>query len=89
MLLPPPQFSISHTVNWSVATLWFSRLAMTYSIQNSKMGEGAEWQHVNIRVEREETVHCLQEGTWWHQAEEEIRPVRCSVSHRGYIILGN
>ena len=59
---------------------------MTYSIQNSEMGEGGEWQHVNIRVEREETVQCLQEGTWWHQAEEEkreIRPVRCSVSHWG------
>ena len=43
---------------------------MTYSIQNSEMGEGGEWQHVNIRVEREETVQCLQEGTWWHQAEK-------------------
>ena len=66
---------------------------MTYSIQNSEMGEGGEWQHVNIRVEREETVQCLQEGTWWHQAEggweeREIRSVSCLVSHRGYIILG-
>ena len=52
---------------------------MTYSIQNGEMGEGGEWQHVNIRVEREETVQCLQESSWWQQAErglEEIREVR-------------
>ena len=51
---------------------------MTYSIQNGEMGEGGEWQHVNIRVEREETVQCLQKSSWWQQAErglEEIREV--------------
>ena len=54
-------------------------ISTTYSIQNGEMGKGSEWQHVNIRVEREETVQCLQESSWWQQAEgglEEIRAVR-------------